>query len=185
MLLDKLLGLLIYPLGSSLLMGFGGLMLLAWGRRRLAIIAFSLSLSWLTLWSLLPVADAVIYSLERQSEHLPVNAHPQVDVILVFGGVMRSERSGHPYPDLGPSADRVWHAARLYHAGRAPKVILSGGNNDWENDLHSQARAMAQFLVDLGVPASDIVLEERSRNTYENARYCADLMRMREMETAI
>jgi uncharacterized SAM-binding protein YcdF (DUF218 family) len=185
MFFDKILSLLIYPLGLSILLGIAGLLLMVWRCRRFAGVVLSCSICGLTLWSLPPVADAVARSLEAQFANLAVDAVQKADVILVFGGVMQPPQPGRPYADLGAAADRVWHAARLYHAGKAPKVMLSGGSNDWQADLPSQAKTMAQFLSDLGVPLNAIVLEERSRSTYENASNCAELMRRQGMERAI
>ena len=185
MFLDKLFRLLIYPLGLSLLLGFAGLLLWALRRRRCAAVLLVLSLGWLLLWSLPPVADVVALSLEGQSVYQVVDTLPDADVILVFGGVMRPALPGYPYPDLNAAADRVWHAARLYHAGKAPKVLLSGGRNDWRADRPSQAETMAQFLSDLGVPSEAIILEERSRSTYENAIYCAEAIQAAGMQSAL
>ena len=158
---------------------------MVWRCRCFSGVVLSCSICGLTLWSLPPVADAVARSLEAQFANSAVDAVQKADVILVFGGVMQPPQLGRPYADLGAAADRVWHAARLYHAGKAPKVMLSGGSNDWQTDLPSQAKTMAQFLSDLGVPLSAIVLEERSRSTYENASNCAELMRRQGMERAI
>ena len=63
--------------------------------------------------------------------------------------------------------------------------MLSGGRNDWQADWPSQAKTMAQFLRDLGVPLSAIVLEENSRSSFENAVNCAELMRLQGMDRAI
>ena len=59
-------------------------------------------------------------------------------------------------------ADRVWHAARLYKAGKAPRVIASG-NGDRVSTL--------PLLLDFGVPESAVIVEDESRNTEENARF--------------
>ena len=182
---EKVLSLLIYPLGFSLLLGVTGLLLWTLRRWRIAAIFLTVSLGWLLWWSLPPVADAVARSLEGHSVHQPVEVLPQADVILVFGGVMRPVLPGHPYPNLDAAADRVWHAARLYHAGRAPKVLLSGGRNDWRAEWPSQAATMAQFLRDLGVPAAAILLEEQSRSTYENAIYCVAVMQTAGIQSAL
>jgi uncharacterized SAM-binding protein YcdF (DUF218 family) len=72
----------------------------------------------------------------------------------------------------------VWHGARLYHAGKAPRVIVSGGT-DARRDDRPEAQAMQVFLRDLGVPASALLLEDRSINTRENARYTAALLQPR------
>jgi uncharacterized SAM-binding protein YcdF (DUF218 family) len=185
MFFDKLISLLIYPLGLSILLGISGLSLLVCRCRRFAGVVLSCSICGLTFWSVPPVADVIARSLEAQFANLTVDDLPKADVILVFGGVMQPPQPGRPYADLGAAADRVWHAARLYHAGKAPKVMLSGGHNDWQADLPSQAKTMAQFLGDLGVPLRAIVLEEHSRSTYENATNCAELMRRHDMNRAI
>jgi uncharacterized SAM-binding protein YcdF (DUF218 family) len=146
MFFDKLASLLVYPLGLSLLLGIAGLFLCVLRYRRLGPIVVTLSLVWLILWALPPVADTATRTLEGQVGKLAVDSVPHADVILVFGGVMRPPRPDYPYADLGAAADRVWHAARLYHAGKAPMVMLSGGRNDWQADWPSQAQTMAQFF---------------------------------------
>jgi uncharacterized SAM-binding protein YcdF (DUF218 family) len=88
---------------------------------------------------------------------------------------MHPEYSQGMYSDLG-AADRVWHTARIYHAGRAPRVVASGGNQPWLGGVCSEASAMRDFLVDLGVPAEAVWLEERSRNTRENAVHTAKIL---------
>ena len=58
------------------------------------------------------------------------------------------------------AADLVWHAARLYRAGKAPLVIPSG---------HGEAESSVPLLRDLGVPRRAIRVENAARNTEENA----------------
>ncbi len=69
---------------------------------------------------------------------------------------------------------------RLYHAGKAPLVVLSGGSDPTVSAM-SEAEAMQLFLRDLGVPDSAMLLETHSRNTRENARYSAQLLDARKM----
>ena len=79
------------------------------------------------------------------------------------------------YPGLGSTSDRVWHAARLYHAGKAPLIIVSGGNTWNKPDMQSGADAMRTLLEALGVPNTAILVEESSRTTHENAVFTAKL----------
>lgn len=183
--LDKFLSLLVYPLGCSLLLGGAALLLGALRRRRLAAALGAVALAWLLLWSLPPVADAVGRSLEAQSQHLPVATLPRADVILVFGGVVRPAAPDHPYPDLSAGADRAWHAARLYHAGRAPLILLSGGVAPWQRGRPSEAAAMAQLLQELGVPRSALLLEEQSLTTRQNAVQSSQAMQTAGLHRAL
>jgi uncharacterized SAM-binding protein YcdF (DUF218 family) len=66
----------------------------------------------------------------------------------------------------------MWEAARLYKQGIARQIIVSGGNFvEQAGGLGtSEADAMRQFLVDLGVPTEAIVSEGASLNTIENIR---------------
>ena len=69
-----------------------------------------------------------------------------------------------------------WFGAQLYRAGRAPLVILSGGNSEWSRTDEPESGAMRAFAIDLGVPDTSISIEDRSRNTRENATYTKQLL---------
>ncbi len=104
--------------------------------------------------------------------------------MVVLGGAIAPPEAGQPYPNLGPAADRVWHAARLYHAGKAPVVVLSGGS-DLTISEHPEAVAMGKLLQDLGVPASALLLEGSSRTTEQNARFSAVLLRQHSLQRVL
>ena len=71
---------------------------------------------------------------------------------------------------------RIDIAAQLYLAGRAPKVLLSGGA--LEGDV-SEARGMAHAIRQQGVPETALILENSSRTTYENAAMTEDQLKAR------
>ncbi len=84
-----------------------------------------------------------------------------------------------PHPDLGDAADRVWHAARLYRQGIAPLVIVSGGvapGLESKQGIQTEGQAMRRLLLDFGVPAKAIVVEEKSRATRENAALTKEIV---------
>ena len=87
---------------------------------------------------------------------------PQSDAVVLLGGVGL---------DLDCSANRFMHALRIYRAGKAPALLVSGGNAD--------------PLFKLGVPRSDIVLEPNSRNTRENAVNTATIFKARGWEKVL
>jgi uncharacterized SAM-binding protein YcdF (DUF218 family) len=67
-------------------------------------------------------------------------------------------------------ADRVWHAARLYKAGKAPIVIPTGCG---------ERESAVPLLRDFGVPESAIVVEDKARNTEENAKFVERMINSR------
>ena len=92
---------------------------------------------------------------------------PEADAIVLLGGGMAAAPGHYPYADMAPAADRVWHAARLYKAGKAPLIIPSGSG-----DLASTV----PLLRDFGVPQAAILVEGKARNTEENAKFVSVLL---------
>ena len=94
---------------------------------------------------------------------------------MVLGGGIRPVSGNSVYPDLGPAADRVLHAARLYHAGKAPVIIVSAGNVWGDPNNQTEADASRTILRAFGVPEDVVVIEGSSRNTRQNAVLTAEL----------
>jgi uncharacterized SAM-binding protein YcdF (DUF218 family) len=122
-------------------------------------------------------AQALTSSLERRYPAQTIEQTPVADAILVLGGALDvAHPPERPYADLGSAADRIWHAAALYKAGKAPLVMISGGNQPGQESLTSEAEATRSMLMTLGVPGASIKLEGRSRNTLENARFSSEMI---------
>lgn len=179
---SKLVTFLISPLGTSLLTG----MVACWwawrGRHQRAIRWGLAGLLWLWCWSSPWVSMGLRGIMESSYLPVPMAELPLAQAIVVLGGGIEVPQSGRP--DLNQAADRMWHAARLYKAGKAPVLILSGGLAFAEGTI-SEAASMQTFLSDLGVPDAAMLLEERSVNTRENAQYTAKLMREKGMQSLL
>lgn len=176
MFFDKLVIALVSPLGTALLLWAAALCL--YGRtRRQALARFLglLGLLWLLLWSLPPVSHALRAQLEGGYPAVALSEVPQADVLVLLGGCIRPPELAGQTPDMGSAADRVWLAARLHKAGKAPLLVLSGGS-DKAVSATSEAQAMRELLLDMGVPDAALLLEEDSRNTRENAAFVARLL---------
>jgi len=159
----------------ALLAGLPAVLLARWFAPRLVGVLASLALAWLWLWSTPAASTAFCAYLESQHPDVRVTLLPTAAAAVVLGGSVMPPESAAQSVDLSSAADRVWHAARLYKAGKAPLILLSGGS-DPEVSTMSEAQAMQVFLRDLGVPDQAILLEQESRNTHENAVNSARLL---------
>ena len=170
----KFLSYVILPPASLAAAVVLGLVLAGFGWRRLAFWVMALAVAQTLVMSLPPVAGALTEPLEARARRETAGSAPCCyDAILVLGGgVGPAAPPEVPDPNLTEAADRVWHAARLYHRGAAPRIIVSGGSLlDRPSDpATTEAEGMRRFLVDLGVPNAAIVSEGESRNTRENVR---------------
>ncbi len=155
-------------------MSVGLLLLLAavvfgWRRwRRTGLWFATAALVWFTFWGFGFTSPDFKKSLEEMYPPQRAEDMPKADAIVVLGGGMSANTNTLVYAEMHLGADRVWHAARLWKAGKAPVVITSG---------EGEADASYPLLRDLGVPESAIVLENEARNTEENAKYVAEWLK--------
>ncbi len=165
--LSKLLPLLVYPVGIACVC----LILCLWWiwrqQRTWAMGSAAIALLVLLIGSNAWVSTNLVKSLEWR--HLPPEPMPTADAIVVLGGSTRPADYPRPWVDLLQSGDRILHGAQLYNAGKAPKLILSGGRIEWKGGGPSESEDMAQVAIAMGVPRTDILQEPTSLNTYQNA----------------
>ena len=168
--LNKIIGFLISPIGGAIIGGVVVLVGVRLGRKRLAKYLGGLTVVWLWLW-MTPIMTWVVgVSLEREflvDGRVPaIESFPKVDVIVLLGGSMGVDTNLSSYAEMWTSADRVWHAARLYKAGKAPKVIATG-NHAVDSTLG--------LLLDFGVAKDDINFMD-ARNTEEEAKRISKML---------
>jgi uncharacterized SAM-binding protein YcdF (DUF218 family) len=66
-------------------------------------------------------------------------------------------------------ADRIWQAISLYQLKKIKKILISGDSGYiTDRGLH-EAKQFKSILIQWGIPEKDIITEETSRNTHENA----------------
>lgn len=180
--LSKFLPLFCYPLGLSC-----GLMVVAavvLGRRpRLARGCLGLAVGILWVSSTPWAVDRVVGSLEQQYQDYGNGQRlPQADAIVVLGGATYSgQQFPRQEPEVSEAGDRLLQGLRLYQAGKAPWIVLSGGRVQWQLQgepstqssaaqlVASEAEDMAYLLQQMGLPPQVLVLEKTSLNTYQNA----------------
>ena len=158
-------------------------------RRRLigtALLVFSLFgnsflVNELALWWEYPVQIAPT---------APVDSSGRI-AILLTGGMMNGMNELPVSADtqatngrflLGREADRAGQALYLYKTGAVQKILISGGVGTLPfqpKSISDEGQMTAQFMQIAGVKAADIVLENKSRNTHENAVFTARLLRQR------
>jgi uncharacterized SAM-binding protein YcdF (DUF218 family) len=116
------------------------------------------------------VAATLIGLLENQYPAKTVETLPQADAIVVLGGFTLPPLPPRPYVDVGEGFDRLLHGMRLWRAGKAPRLVLAGGAFPMlVGSEMTEAHAMQILAREYGIPRTALILEEYSRNTYENA----------------
>ncbi|OGW25072.1 MAG: hypothetical protein A2X59_00310 [Nitrospirae bacterium GWC2_42_7] len=75
----------------------------------------------------------------------------------------------------GEQMERVEYGASLFKEGwaRKDRIIMAGGPLVWK---YSWAGIMKEHAVALGIPAKQILLEDTSRSTEEDAKFTKDIL---------
>lgn len=165
--INKIVGFLVSPIGIAI---FGGVIAFLCAKRehrRVAKWFGWLTVAWLWLWSTPMMYRWVGLGLEREWPVVLAEDAPKADAIVILGGGMGANTNVYKYAEMWGGADRVWHAARLWKAGKAPIVIASGTG---------EREATIPLLRDFGVPEAAIVVEDKARNTEENAKFVEDIL---------
>jgi uncharacterized SAM-binding protein YcdF (DUF218 family) len=158
-----------------------------WRQHRRAIAAICVLLFWAlgAGWLSAPLLHLAQRGFEEKSAPQDVRFASRTTFVLLGGGTHYNNDK-----HLVPRRDafrRIAATADLYRecrrAGGACRVIVSGGNPEH----HEQAEAdnYAPFLLARGVDASDLVRENESLNTYQNARNVANLVRSEHDENLV
>jgi uncharacterized SAM-binding protein YcdF (DUF218 family) len=142
-------------------------LILRWRRFGIALLALSTVLLAVVGWS--PLGPLLLETLEDQfpQPSLPV----AVAGIVMLGGAVDThvteDRGSVAINDNGERITELVSLARRYPSAR---IILSGGAGHIliAHPL-TESEVGRRLLVDLGVPAERIEMDEKSRTTFENA----------------
>lgn len=125
-----------------------------------------------------PVRYLIVGSLEWRypfSETVDQDA----EAIVVLSGAVHGVDPVHPHPELGANTiERCLHAAKLHKAAPDKPILISGGPSDGEGSPIA-AIVMREFLIRQGVNERNMILEDRSMTTHENAVESARILRER------
>jgi uncharacterized SAM-binding protein YcdF (DUF218 family) len=153
-------------LAGLVIVGYFGLALSALGSRDRILISAMLGIGGVLFYISFVfccfLAYSVFYGRIRQRR--------EVDFVVVLGAGLID---GKVTRLLGSRLDRgrqVWERLR----GEAPMMITSGGQG-WDEPV-SEARAMADYLIESGVPEGAILLEDKSTTTLENLTFSRRIM---------
>jgi len=91
------------------------------------------------------------------------------DVGIVLGPfIYRKEDKPNEELIKYKAIDRLSQAVELYKKGKFKKMLLSGGDTEME--------VTRTFLLKEGIPAEDLLFEDQSLNTYENALFSKQVL---------
>lgn len=136
--------------------------------------------------NMLYVADTIVFGLLSYFECIMIGTYiataithrhvPKLgkDYIIILGCAMRKD--GTPTPLLQGRVDRaIWFAKRQKERANKDIVfVCSGGQGS--NEVISEAESMKNYLLSQGISEDQILVEDKSKSTYENMKFSKEII---------
>jgi len=168
--LAKIFGFFALPSNILISIGVLGVVLMATrfarAGRRLAIASILL----LAIVGLTPFGNALILPLEQRFPPWR-DAGRAPDGIVVLGGALDAVVSGaRGEIALNEAAERMTEVAALARRYPAARIVFSGGSGQLVFEGANESTLALRMFETFGIPSNRITVDDRSRDTVENAR---------------
>ncbi len=100
---------------------------------------------------------------------------PPYDAGIVLGGLLIKDKKLDRL-QFDRRNDRLMQGIILYKKGIIKKIFFTSGSGSLEHPEMKEAPLAKKFLLDIGIPEQDILIEQESNNTYENAVFSKPLI---------
>jgi len=172
-LLSKFLNWFVYPL-SLLLLGL--LAILVYYHRRYTRLALALVLALFYGLST-PIAVKPLVRWLEGPRPAPEILRQHYDVAIVLAGIVHLRRSRPGHLEFGEAVERILEGITIVKHGIADKLLIVGRSGDPFDRRLNEASVLRTFALEFGLHDAQVLVEEVSRNTYENAVNAAQIIR--------
>lgn len=180
--LSKIIWFFIQPINLVIFLLLAGLAAALLGKKRWFLAGATLSCFILAVCVWTSLGALLLNPLEQRFPRPPF---PQkLDGIVMLGGGFEASinlaRGGY---DLNRGGDRIVETAVLARRYPDAKIVISGGAEGLLLTGEADTYAASRLLAGLGIAPERLVLEGKSRNTYENAVFTREMVAPKPGET--
>ena len=175
--LSKVVGFVVTPSNVIALICFIGVVLLAtrWRARAARVMASGIVLMLVIGYS--PIGEAMLLTLSERFPAWQANGRTPDGVIVLGGAINPDVSAARGTPELNSAVDRLTAAADLARRYPQAKIVFTGGSGNLIDQSLPEAKFAAPVLESLGIPRDRLLIEDRSRTTFENAAFTREMVR--------
>ena len=110
------------------------------------------------------------------------NLNKDYEAGIVLGGFIKFYNSDMERANFGAGADRLMQTIDLFNTGKIEKIIITSGSGRLTDQSFREAEIAKNLLREINLPDNKILTESNSRNTFENAKYTAELIEEKNLQ---
>ena len=120
----------------------------------------------------------LIPSTENQ---ISLNKNKTAAIALVLGGMISYDDSKKQVT-FNSNVNRITKAVELYKNKKVKTIFISGGSGSVTYSEKREATLLKNYLIKyFNIPNKDILIENKSNNTYENAEFTAEILKKQKL----
>ncbi|WP_267421118.1 YdcF family protein [Methylobacterium sp. GC_Met_2] len=173
--LSKVIYFLITPSNVFIFAVLIGVLLHVTRLRRTGTALALLGATGLAIGGLAPLSEAVLLPLEQRFPAFPADGPPPTGIIVLGGGIESGLSEARAQVVVNDAGERPIYLADLARRFPTARLVFSGGSGFIGGGI-SEADIVSRQADTIGVPRTRLILENRSRNTRENAIFTAALV---------
>ena len=173
--LSKTAAFLLLPSNFIITIGLLGVLLLATRFKRAGRRIATTSLVLLALLGFSPLGLMLASALESRFPPWDPSRGPPDGIVVLGGAIAPVLSRDYGETMVNGDAGRVIAIAKLARAYPNARIVYSGGDASIFANEPAEANYLYPLLDSFGVPRTRVMLEPRSRNTEENARFSKEL----------
>ena len=181
--LSKIFWIFVQPINLIGILALCGILLAFFQYRRLGILFSASAFLVLAVGAWTSVGALLLHPLEDHFSRPDLRPENVAGIIVLgggFEGAVNLARGGY---ELNASGDRFVETAILARQYPQARIVVTGGTGTMMLEGEGDADTAPRLLMALGVEQERLVLENHSRNTYENALFTRQMVEPKPNET--
>lgn len=100
------------------------------------------------------------------------------DIAIVLGGMIIYDAK-NDITRFNSNVDRLLQILPKVKRGEIKNLVFSGGSGDIYHPENKESDILSKYLTNAGIKINNLLIENKSRNTFENALYTKELLQLK------
>jgi uncharacterized SAM-binding protein YcdF (DUF218 family) len=145
--------------------------------KKLTILMSKIFLIIFLFFGYIPLSDLILNKIEDYIETSRYPANQLIGVVVLGGSfVTGTESKERNQVFLNNSSERLTKALEIYKKNPRILILFSGFSNSISPQGWNESEMAKKFFLDQGVRVDNLILENKSRNTFENIKFSKDII---------